>query len=176
MDHKSPRILVTIALLTSLGAVLHLVEDMLPLRFLYLFPGARLGFANIVTLVALILWDWKKALLVAILRVGLGGLLGGNLFHIGFFLSLGGALASLAAMAFLKKAGFSLLITSVGGAICHNFGQVLLASLYIQTTGVFWYLVYLFPMAVPAGLLTGYLAGLLAASWEKLPFPIKQDM
>lgn len=173
MEHESPRILVTVAFLTALGAVLHLVEDMLPLRFLYVFPGARLGFANIVTLVALTLWDWKKALLVSILRVGLGGLLGGYLLHIGFFLAFGGALLSLSAMAVLKCAGFSLLIISVGGAIFHNVGQVLVASVYMQTTTVYWFLAYLFPLAVPSGLLTGYLAGLLAASWKKMPFPIK---
>ena len=62
-------------------------------------PGVKPGLANIVTLIVLARYGWRAAAWVSLLRVVAGGLLLGNFLAPGFFLSLSGALCSLAVLA-----------------------------------------------------------------------------
>jgi len=167
MHNVTARDLVGLSFLVALGIVLHLVEDLLPVQFLTLFPGVKIGFANIVTVVALFRWQWQHAFLVAILRIVLGSLLGGNFLNIGFFLSLGGGLASVPVMALCRSRQLSPVAVSIPGAFVHTTGQVVIASIYLGTPAVFWYLTFLGPLAVLSGLFTGYLAGLLLRQWKR---------
>ncbi|MDI3543416.1 MAG: hypothetical protein PWP57_1021, partial [Candidatus Atribacteria bacterium] len=146
-----------LGILVSLGIVLHIAESMLPSFFL---PGAKLGLANLVTLIILWRENVVEAIEVAILRIILGNILSGNL-GIGFFLSLGGGLASLGGMFFFKKWGFTLLGVSIMGALCHNLGQLMVAYLYMKTESIFYYLPFLVLFSLPTGLLIGYLGQFL---------------
>ena len=64
------------AILVSLALVLHLVESFITIPIP--IPGVKLGLANIVTLMALVIFDFKTALVIAILRTVLGSLMGGR--------------------------------------------------------------------------------------------------
>jgi len=158
---KSNRInrLIYVAILVAMGSVLHGLESLIPLPNLFI-PGAKLGFANIVTLIALVLLGQNEALLVALLRVFLGGLISGNFLNIGFFLSLSGGLFAWLGMKMTSKATESVLIISMFGALFHNIGQIIVAYLYIQSTHIFWYLLLLLPFAILTGLFTGYISSL----------------
>ncbi|MDD3269282.1 MAG: Gx transporter family protein [Syntrophomonadaceae bacterium] len=159
----STKRLTTIAVLVALAIVLHLFEALIPIPFP--IPGVKLGLANIVTLLALVLFDSKTAFLIVILRTVLGSLLSGTLLNIAFFLSFSGAIAATCLMALLLqlapaasfKFRFSLLGISVAGAAAHNLGQLAMAALLIKHTGIFYYLPIMLLSSVPTGFLTGLL-------------------
>lgn len=149
-----------VAILVAMGSVLHGLEDLVPLPNLFI-PGAKLGFANIVTLIALFLLGRNEALLVTLLRVFLGGLISGNFLNIGFFLALSGGLFAWFGMKMMSKATESVLIISMFGALFHIIGQIFVAFLYLQSTHIFWYLLILLPFAILAGFFTGYISSLV---------------
>lgn len=152
-----------IAVLTALAVVLHLFEALIPIPFP--IPGVKLGLANIVTLLALVLFDFKTALIIALLRTVLGSLLSGTLLNIAFFLSFSGAITATCVMAILLHlalflalhSDYNLLGISIAGAAAHNLGQLAMAALLIRHTGIFYYLPIMLLSSVPTGLLTGIL-------------------
>ncbi|NLM98191.1 MAG: Gx transporter family protein [Halanaerobiaceae bacterium] len=153
---KSIQRMIIIALLVSIGLILHFVESMIPMSFIV--PGARLGLANIVSLLALVLYGFKEGLLVLLLRVLLGSFLAGTFMTINFYLSISGGLLSFFAMSLLYycfKKKFSLIGVSVFGSTFHNIGQLITAYWIINNPGIFYYLPYLVLMAVPTGIGVG---------------------
>lgn len=147
---------VFIGLLVSAGLVLHFVESMVPMT--YIVPGAKLGLANIVSLMGMIVFGFNSGLLILLLRILLGSFLGGTFLTINFYLSIAGGLSGYLAMAlvyFLTKNKFSLIGISVTGAVFHNLGQVIIAFFIISNTGIFYYLPYLVLLAIPTGIGVG---------------------
>lgn len=150
------RRLVLLALLVAMAATLHVVESWLPVPMPV--PGVKLGLANIISLIALIIFGWREAFYIAIARVLLGSLFGGTLFGPAFIMSMGGSLISILIMTYIhKKYGqvFSLVGVSVFGAVAHNTAQVSLAALLVYSLGLLWYIPYLLLFAVPTGFFTG---------------------
>ena len=126
-------------------------------------PGIKPGLANIVTLIVLARYGWAAAAWVSGLRVIAGGLLLGQLFSPGFFLSLAGALSSLGILALavrLPVRFFGPVSWSLLAAFAHLAGQLLLARLWlIPHDGLF----YLLPFFAVAALVSGLVNGLIAA-------------
>lgn len=91
-----------LGLLLALATVLYVVEAQLPLLPL---PGARLGLANLVTLLALYGWGLREAFQIALLRQVLGGMFTGTLLGMPFFFGLAGAVSSTLVMALLLTLG-----------------------------------------------------------------------
>ncbi|HHV57695.1 MAG TPA: Gx transporter family protein [Firmicutes bacterium] len=173
------RRLLHLSLLVAGGTALHVFEGLLPA--LGALPGAKLGLANLVTLLALTLYGPGATWWVVSLRVLLGSLLGGTLLTTTFFLSLAGAVGSTLVMmlAFhLGRGALSIMGVSVLGAVAHNVSQLLLAALLIHHLGIFFYLPYLLLFALPTGCFIGITASYVlrlfppAASshrWKKDP-------
>ena len=70
--------IVYISLLVAQALVLHIFERMIPVPFIT--PGAKLGLANLVIVVALYTLDsYKEAFLVLFLRILLSTMFGGTL-------------------------------------------------------------------------------------------------
>jgi len=84
-----------IAKLAAVALGLTILEAAIPSPL----PGVKPGIANIITLIVLARFGWRTAAWVSLLRVVAGSLLFGNLLTPGFFLSLSGALCSLALLA-----------------------------------------------------------------------------
>lgn len=153
------RRVVTLGLMVAIAGVLHAVENWLPLPVPV--PGAKLGLANIVSLLVISLYGWRDALLVAVLRVLLGTLLGGAFLGPAFAMSMSGALVSALGMAYAYhhwRPMFSLVGISILGAVFHNTAQISVAALLVSSSGLFWYLPYLLLFALPTGLATGLTA------------------
>src|SRR6056297_3335737 len=93
--------IVLISLLISLGLVLHLVESFFPLAAVV--PGAKLGLANIVSLIAISLFGFTAAFEIVIFRIILGSLLAGTFMTISFYLSFSGGILSFFLMYFAYK-------------------------------------------------------------------------
>lgn len=145
--------MVLLSLLTAQAIVLHYIEGFIPV----IAPGAKLGLANIMTLVTLYVFSAKHAFVVSVIRIFLGSLLGGN--PMGILFGLVGGLLSLAIMAILKRypKHFSLIGVSTAGAAFHNLGQLVTATLLYRTKGIlFTYL----PILMLSSAITGYFIGL----------------
>jgi heptaprenyl diphosphate synthase len=157
VDIMSTKKLALIAILVSEATVLHYIESLLPNPIP--IPGVKLGLANIITLLTLVIFDFKTALTVTSLRTVLGSLLGGTLFGVGFFMSFSGALAACCLMALLLRffRFFSLIGISIAGAVAHCLGQLFMAALIINQPGIFYYLPAMLVLSVPTGCLTGFL-------------------
>lgn len=134
-------------------------------------PGVKPGLANIVTLIVLARYGWRTAAWVSLLRVVAGGLLLGNFMAPGFFLSLGGALCSLLALALsqhLSARWFGPVTHSIFAAFAHISGQLLVVWLWlIPHAGIAW----LIPVFAVAALLFGTVNGLVAAHFLQRPQP-----
>jgi heptaprenyl diphosphate synthase len=126
-------------------------------------PGVKPGLANIVVLIVLLRHGWRDAVWVSLLRVVAGSLVIGQFLAPGFFLALGGALASLAMLGLgmlLPRRWFGAVSLSVLAAFAHIGGQILIARLWlIPHNGVF----YLLPLFATAALAFGIINGLIAA-------------
>jgi heptaprenyl diphosphate synthase len=126
-------------------------------------PGVKPGLANIVVLIVLDRHGWREAAWVSLLRVVAGSLLVGQFLAPGFFLSLTGALMSLAVLAVtarLPGRWFGPVSQSILAAFAHIGGQVLLARLWlVPHNGVF----YLVPVFAATALVFGVVNGLIAA-------------
>ena len=148
-----------IARLAAAAIGLSLIDAAIPLPL----PGIKPGLANIVTLIVLARYGWAAAAWVSGLRVIAGGLLLGQLFSPGFFLSLAGALSSLGILALavrLPVRFFGPVSWSLLAAFAHLAGQLLLARLWlIPHDGLF----YLLPFFAVAALVSGLVNGLIAA-------------
>ena len=148
-----------IARLAAAAIALSLVDAAIPMPL----PGVKPGLANIVTLIVLARHGWGAAAWVSGLRVLVGALLLGQLFTLGFFLSLSGSVCSLAVLALVFRLPRSFcgpVGWSIVAAFAHIGGQLLLARLWlIPHDGVF----YLTPIFAAAALGFGIINGLVAA-------------
>lgn len=152
-NHK----LVFISLLVAQALVLNIFERMIPVPFIT--PGAKLGLANIITVVAIYMLTLKETTLIVVLRVVLATFLGGTLSS--FFYSMSGGLLSMLAMYLVKVIGrdkVSIIGVSIIGAVFHNIGQVLIAAIIIQNLKIAGYL----PVLLVAGVGTGIFVGVTA--------------
>lgn len=159
--------LVFLSLLVALGTALHLVEALLPLPVP--LPGVKLGLANIVTLLAIYQYGFRDGLTVALLRVLLGSLLGGVFLSPAFLLGVSGALIGTLLMALLVGhcRCFSPIGISMAGAVGHNLGQLLAASLLLQSAATIFYLPVLLLAGIPTGIFTGYVLKALLEECKK---------
>lgn len=149
------RRVVLVGLLTALALALSFAEGVLPLPgFL---PGAKIGLANLVTLLALyLLPSWHDAALVLFLRVVLGSFFAGGG---AFWYSAAGAACSFPLMCVLRRLGLPLVAVSAAGGVAHNAAQLAAAMIVLRTAALVAYA----PLLAAAGILSGLAVGLLAA-------------
>ena len=124
-------------------------------------PGIKLGLANIVTLLVLVLYGPKEALFVLIVRILLGSMFGGQM--ISFFYSLSGGV--LCWLVIKKK---FLVLISMCGAAAHNIGQILAAIVITQSISVVAYLPVLMLSAMITGCFTGLAAHVCSKRLQKI--------
>jgi uncharacterized membrane protein len=148
-----------IARYTAAAIALTVAEAAIPTPL----PGVKPGLANVVVLVVLGRHGWRAAVWVSLLRVIAGSLLIGQFLAPGFFLSLTGAVMSLAVLAAavrLPGRWFGPVSQSILAAFAHISGQVLLARIWlVPHNGVF----YLVPVFALFALVFGVVNGLIAA-------------
>ena len=155
-----------LAWLAAFAVALHLLEAALP----PLVPGIKPGLANVITVAALCLWGWRTAAAVTLLRVLVAAIFLGTLLSPAFWLSLGGAVAALAALglgAALPGRGLGPVGYSVVAALAHIGGQLGVAyALFIQHAGLLVLAPVLAVGAAATGTLNGLAAYLLVREWQ----------
>ena len=139
----------------ALAMIFSYIEVLIPFNFG--IPGVKLGIANIVTVTSLYVFSTGEAFGISVIRIVLMGILFGN--GMSLLYSLAGGLLSVLAMWLGKKTNwFSVMGVSVAGGGFHNVGQILAVMLVMKNTMFVAYL----PVLFVAGVVTGYLIGLLA--------------
>ncbi|MCK8825596.1 Gx transporter family protein [Fuchsiella alkaliacetigena] len=167
--------LLYISLLVAMAIVMHIVESMLPTSVI--IPGAKLGLANLIILLTLVLLGYKAGFYVLILRIFISSLLIGTFLTPGFYLSLSGGILSYCLMVLAHKylgAKFSLIGISLIGAVSHNIGQLAMAFILINNWSIFYYLPYLLLFALPTGFFIG-LTVIYLAKHLQLNFEFEQE-
>lgn len=153
-----------LANLLAIAIVLNIIESAFPIIPV---PGAKLGFANIVTLIVLYIYSFKDSSILTIMRVLLVSLLSGKLLGPVFYMSLAGAIVATIAMGAMKKTNyFGMVGVSVIGSIFHCIGQIIAGIFVIGSTAVLWYLPIMLFLSIPSGILTGIIAKRFIASWQ----------
>jgi uncharacterized membrane protein len=144
-----------VSLLAAIGLALSVIESSIPIPIA--IPGARLGLSNMVILVSLVIFGFKEAFSISMLKSILLMLVTGSVSS--FFYSITGAILSSIIMFLAYKYMsdiFSLIGISILGAAAHNVAQVGVASLILNNIRVFSYL----PLLLLLSLFTGYFVGL----------------
>lgn len=151
--NKTKRLCV-IAMLLAIAIILNILESFIPV----FVPGVKLGLANMIVLVMLYEFKPAEALMVAVLRILLVGVLRGNLLTPTFLMSLSGGVLSFLIMFFFSRVKiFSPIGVSVLGAVSHAGGQVLIAILLLSTTAVLYYLPFIGILSLITGIFSGVL-------------------
>lgn len=147
-----------IGMMIALAFVLSYIESLIP--FSFGIPGIKLGLSNLVVMVSLYQFSTKTAFGISVVRILLAGLTFGSLYSMLY--SLAGGLFSFVIMALLKKTKrFSVYGVSMAGGICHNIGQIAVASLILQTGLLVYYLPFLLVSGILAGMAIGFVSGLM---------------
>jgi len=147
-----------IVLLSTYAIGLHSIENLLPSPL----PWLRLGIANIISLITLLLYGFKPAITVTLIRIIVSSIISGTFLGPAFILSFSAGLLSTSVMGILAQLLPNLLSPigiSIIGAFCHNITQLLLAYLiFIHNIEV---ILILSPIIILLGTITGALNGLI---------------
>ena len=143
-----------IRILIVLSVVLGIIDSFIPI----LFVGFKLGLANIIVLYVLYKYGFKSAIFISILRVLLVSMLRTGLFSITFYFSITGAILSIIMMSLFKLTKLSVIGVSVIGSISHIIGQVIIASILLNTSSVFT----LLPLLIIFSCITGVIIGIIS--------------
>ena len=136
-----------LGMLVALAFVLSYIETLIPINLG--IPGAKLGLANLVVMVALYTLGTKEAFALSMVRILLTGLTFSSMAAMLY--SFAGGLLSFAVM--YLAAGVSVL-----GGISHNAGQIFVAMWVLDTATLIYYL----PVLAITGIASGTVIGLLA--------------
>lgn len=161
MTHKSIKHLITLAMFTTIALVIFVIEAQIPIPIP--IPGIKLGLANVITLLVLVKYSAKDALIVLFMRIFLGTLFTGQI--VSFLYSISGGILCFIGMLLLihllnKK---NLWFVSIIGALLHNIGQTIAAIIVMQSVQVVYYL----PFLALSGCISGLFTGLVAESIVK---------
>ena len=144
-----------LGMLVALAFVLSYIETLIPVNLG--IPGAKLGLANLVVMVALYTLGTKEAFGLSMVRILLTGLTFSSMAAMLY--SFAGGLFSFAVMALMKKTKkLSVTGVSVLGGIAHNAGQIFVAMWMLDTATLIYYL----PVLAITGVASGTVIGLLA--------------
>ena len=152
----------TVSILIAVAFVLSWIE--LILSITTPIPGIKIGLANLAILFALYDCNGKDAFLVLAGRLVLNAVLFGNVTSLLYSVA-GGVLSFLVMLAGKKLFPRHIVSVSVAGGVFHNIGQLLAASL-VMNTFLSWYLPYLIIGGILAGGFNGMVCQkLLHSRW-----------
>ena len=147
-----------IALLSAYAIAIHSFENLLPTPI----PWLRLGIANIITLATLVLYGFRSAMMVTLIRVILSSIFIGTFLGPGFIMSFCGGVSSTAAMGIIFSI-FPRLFGPIGlsliGALFHNSAQLFITYiLFVQQLEA---ILLVTPLLILLGTITGVMNGII---------------
>ncbi|MGV3074018.1 Gx transporter family protein [Clostridium baratii] len=162
--------MIYMSLLVGMALILFIIEGMIPVPFIT--PGAKLGLANLVIMIAVYtLGSYKEAFTVLFLRLLLSTMLGGSISTLMY--SAAGGILSFIIIILVKELGgkyVSIIGVSAAAAVFHNIGQLIIASLILKNIGVFLYLPILSIAGIGTGIFVGISANYLLSHLNKISY------
>lgn len=154
-----------LGLLIALAFVFSYIEFLIPVNIGV--PGAKLGLANLVIIVALYTLNERDAFVLSMVRIVLVGFTFANLASMLY--SLAGGILSFVAMVLAKKTQkLSITGVSVIGGVFHNVGQIIMAIWVVKTASLVYYLPVLMISGIVAGVAIGVLGGMVTKRIKKI--------
>ena len=154
-----------LGLLIALAFVFSYIEFLIPVNIGV--PGAKLGLANLVIIVALFTLKEKDAFVLSMIRIVLVGFTFANLASMLY--SLAGGILSFIAMVIAKKTKkLSITGVSVLGGVFHNIGQIIMAICVVKTASLIYYLPVLLVSGIVAGVAIGILGGMVTKRIKRI--------
>ncbi len=138
-------------MLSCLAIVIGIMESLIPRPL----PWFKLGLANIINLIVLIIWGFRVAFIVLVVRVTGVGLILGTLMTPAFVLAFSGGLLSIIVMNLAKFIRCSVIGISVTGGLFHNIGQWIILFILMRHSSLIAFLPLLLITGIFSGLLTG---------------------
>jgi len=145
-----------------MAAVLNIIERAIAIPGAA--PGVKLGLANIITLLSIMMLGGRDAIIIVAVRCFLGTLMGGN--PVSFLFSITGGLLSVSVMVIMWKYlnnYISIVNISMIGAVFHNIGQLFVAGLIVQSFSVY----VILPILMISAVTTGYFVGIVTKQLYK---------
>lgn len=163
-----------LSLLTSGALILSIIEGMIPLP--YVAPGAKLGLSNIVALSVIVVFGFKDALIVVIMRCILLMLVATN--PITFIYSIVSGIMSTIVMSIAEKKfkKLSLIGVSVLGAMTHNASQISVAAVLFSTLNLYYYLPILSFVSIFTGVFVGYTSIFVTDNLKKTLLKLRREV
>ncbi|MFA6809348.1 MAG: Gx transporter family protein [Eubacteriales bacterium] len=163
--NKNKRYAVIIILVTN-AIIISFLESFIPVPIPV--PGVKLGLGNIITLIAIVFLGLKDVLFIVVVRCFVVSILTRGVLMLAFSLG-GGLLSAIIMWIFYKKLSrfFSIKGISIVGAIFHNTGQILVASVVLREMLVMYYLPVLLIAAVITGFITGSISEIAIKEIQK---------
>ncbi len=154
------------AMLTAVSLIVFVIEAQIPPPVPV--PGVKLGIANMITLVAMLVLGRKEAGAILLVRIIMGSVFAGGVSALLF--SIAGGILAYAVMCLTLKLFPEKMLWAVSilGAIAHNAGQLALAIAITKTAGLLVYAPVLIASAIISGAFTGLGAMYLAKALRKL--------
>lgn len=118
--------------------------------------GIKIGLSNILTIIGIKILNTKLTLIINMLRLIILGVLFGNVAR--FIISLLGFFLSFIVMVILlNRLNFSIIVSSIFGAIFHNIGQIIAVFILTKNSSIF----SLVPIYILVGFATGFVIGII---------------
>ena len=158
--------MVFLGLMVGYSLILYILETYIPNPFIVFFPGAKLGLTNIITLVSLLIFGFKETFIIVTVRVILSSIFAGPMSYLLFSI---GAYLSLIVMFLVNKIkGFSVIGVSIAGAIAHNIGQLLVASILVENFLMITYLPFMLATSLVTGLFVGIVSQFCYSKMDRI--------
>lgn len=129
---------IQLTMLVAVALALHVIESLLPPLPV---PGAKIGLANVATLVCLRYIGFWPAVGVSAVRSVLGSVITGKFWGLGFWMSFVGATASALGMGVCLRflpVDASMVWTSVVGGVVHAGCQLAIAVMALRQPALFF--------------------------------------
>ncbi|KPJ23165.1 Gx transporter family protein [Streptococcus phocae] len=168
--HKKHQKIVFITMLAAQAVVISFCERFLPTPFAFV-PGAKLGLANLITILAIFTLKPADSSKVVFLKLMIATLISGGFST--FLYGFSGTLLSFATMLSLKQLGpkrVSVIGISILGGMMHNVGQLFVFALIAKSLLVLNYL----PLLSLSGIFSGFFVGLTGNYLLVKVQPLKQ--
>lgn len=153
-NSKKIKKMVLLSSLTASAIILSIIESQLKIIPV---PGAKLGLANLITIVVLMLFSFKDAALVTLFRILLIAVLSGNVGPT-FFMGMSGGILALLVMGISKKLKLGIILLSLLGSLSHQIGQIFAGIYIIGANEIIYYLYIMLPIGVITGIINGIIA------------------
>ena len=150
------RHLTRLSLLTAVSLILFVIEMRIP--DIITVPGVKLGLANIITVYCVYNFSSGETALMVLARIILGALFSSNIFSLVY--SSAGAFFCLCGMLIICRIipEKYIWLCSMIGAVLHNTGQIVTATLVTKTISVIAYS----PCLIVSGCIAGFFTGITA--------------